>query len=74
MHLKLKDDLLTYTPPRRYSQVNTEIINHEIQNLLNRGLIEPCISPYPYPAFLAKNGADDAKYIFVIDYRGTSRS
>lgn len=65
--IQLTDPTVVTLHPYRLAPPKMEILKHQIQELLQSGVIEPSTSPYSSPAFLVRKPG--GKHRLVIDYR-----
>lgn len=74
MHeIALKENKVSYTKGRRYPQAMVAIIEEQIRDLLNQGIIRHSTSPFNSPLWIVEKKRQDPQadpsYRLVIDYR-----
>ena len=63
--IQLSDDMPVKQMPRRLSQPQREIMEREVKDMLDKGVIQPSFSPWASPIVLVKDNSTR----FCIDYR-----
>lgn len=67
MTIILSDDEPVYQKARRLSQVEKDIVNAQIDEWLERGIVRPSVSDFASPVVLVKK--KDDSYRLCVDYR-----
>ena len=68
MKILLTDDVPIWSLPRRLSQAEKEIVEAEIAQWLDEGIIRRSSSDFSSPVVLVKKKKDNS-YRFIVDYR-----